>query len=187
MWIFGLLAFYFFYRFFVVWYLRLFWTSRLERAYYWSQRWYHIAVWSIAAFLLALSAYLFSRKSVWLVVVPFVLLLLSIYFQRWKQSQRLNETIKRVVLLNHEFTRQGQSRSVINRRLVQETLSEIPSQIWVAHDWDVPDLLKSYILPRLGLYQVDIDLENMYKPGRVMLSTQIDAAIEYWQHIASMS
>ena len=61
MWILGLLVTYGLYRFLVVWYLSLWLRSRGQRAYYWDSAWYHIAVLAVAALLLALSMFLFSR------------------------------------------------------------------------------------------------------------------------------
>src|SRR5580698_5835336 len=187
MWILGLLVTYGLYRFLVVWYLSLWLRSRGQRAYYWDSAWYHIAVLAVVALLLALSMFLFSRTDGWLALLPLRIIPTSIYLRRRKSGQKLAETIRTAVALEYRLAGEGKSRSAINRQIVEHFLGSAPSEGWALADDDLRTVLKCYILPELGLYQIDQDLALMNKPGAVMIGTQIDALIDSWGNASTKS
>jgi hypothetical protein len=181
MWIAGLLVYYLFYRFHIAWYLSLWTKSPLERPYYWGRTWYHVAALAIAILLFALSVFLFSRTNGWLLFVPLVLFPISTFLLKQKRGKKLDEAVRTAVALDHLLLAQRESRSDINRYIAKQLLGSEPSKFWVGDDWDVRSILKFYILPQLGLYDVQSDLASEEKPGSMTMGARIDALIDFWE------
>ncbi|MGB9030773.1 MAG: hypothetical protein WCC27_11690 [Acidobacteriaceae bacterium] len=182
MWILGLIVAYGLYRFFVVWYLTLSTKDRGRQPYYWDRFWYHATVFLIAILLLALSTFLLWRTRGWLAPLPLIAILGSIYLRRQKRGNQLRETIRDAVALDGQLLNEGEPRPLINQRIAKHFLGSSPSNGWASENDDLRTLLKCYILPELGLYEVNTDLALMTKPGAVLMGTQIDELINFYQN-----
>ena len=186
MWILGLIVLYGLYRFTVVWYLGLAAKNRIYQPYYWSRLWYHIAIHVFAVLLLALSTFLFWQSSGWLAPVPLIVILGSIYLQKQKRGNQLRETIRDAVAIEGRLLKDGEARSAINQEIAKRFLGPDARCSALEND-DLPTLLKCYILPELGLYQMEYELELMTKPGAVMVGAQVDQLIEFYQDALSVA
>lgn len=180
MWILGLIVLYGLYRFIVVWYLGLATKNRGYQPYYWGRFWYHAAIFVIAALLLAISSFLFWQTSGWLAPVPLIAILGSIYLRRQKRGNQLRETVRDAVEIEGRLLKQGKARSAINQQITTHFLGA-DARCSVLENDDLRTLLKCYILPELGLYHMEHDLELMTKPGAVTVGAQIDQLIEFYQ------
>lgn len=184
MWILGLILLCGLYRLLMVWYLPLWGRDRGRQPYYWSTLWYHVVIIAAVVLLLASSMFFCSRTNPWLTFLPPVVILISLYYRARKNARRLRETIRDAVWLERQLIDAGESRSAINRRLCERFLGSAPSVEWALQDDDLRTILKCWILPELGLYRIDWDLAAMKKPGAVMLGSQIDGLIDFYEDVS---
>lgn len=181
MWVLGSLFLFALYIILVVWYLPLRDQGRLKQPYYWDQSWYHTTIILICVALLALSTWLFSGTSPWLVPVPLCTIFIAIERQRRKRGRQIAEIVRGAVAIEISELQSGVSRDKINSRIFEHYLHRQPPENWsLAHD-DLRTLLKCQVLPELGLYQVESDLAFINKPGAVSPGQKIDALINAYE------
>lgn len=150
MWIIGTLVFYLFYRFTVVWYLRL-WTfsDPLQRPYLWRSGWYHICIFAISITLLTVSGYFFFRSNPWLSIAPIPLVLLSLIVFSTKRRNRLNSIISKAVEIQVRMEQQGEPQLKINQAISLATTGDD-----YTNEHDLKSFIKFSILSHEGLLSV---------------------------------
>jgi hypothetical protein len=109
----------------------------------------HYIIHAIAICLFCISTYCFYRINPWMVTLSPILLIISMLVDGAKKQNSRNRVIRLAVVAQIDMLAKGANQVQINNAVCAMALgpaSEFDS------DHDLKDLLKSYILPSLGLF-----------------------------------
>jgi hypothetical protein len=184
MWILGLLGFYVIYRLVFRWHL----VSLLKMGYNpllvpksLHRPLFNFGIYGLASCIFCFSTYAFYKVNPWMVLLSPSLLFTAMFAHAAKQSKRRDEVIALAVRTQIPLEKGGASRTQINDAISIATLGEGSD---LGSDWELNTLMKSYILPTLGLFTAISALtgDGKYVPSAFERyqrdSAEIDALID---------
>jgi hypothetical protein len=141
--------------------------------------WFHILFWLISLSLLIGSCNAFYQSDALLSLLPLVLAPIAAFLFVRKMKNRMGRAIVAAISIQISLEREGDSRSTINRSIYAKLLDKQPPDEWVCGDWNTKSLLKFCILPDLGLYdsQKDMDMWASH-PERPSEGDKIDELVD---------
>jgi hypothetical protein len=152
MWIVGLLGFYIIYRLIFRWYM----VSIIKMGYnpllvpaFLRYPAFNYAIYATAFCIFCLSTYCFYRVSPWMVLLSPLLLFISMLVDGAKKFSKRDTVIATAVQMQLSMESQGTSQVKISDAICVATLGDGYD---LGQDWELKPLLKSYILPTLGLF-----------------------------------
>ena len=186
MWVLGLALFCLFYWIVFRWYLPLLRSTDLKRPKIWFQGRFHTLFWLISLSMLIGSSIAFYQSDELLSLLPVVFFLIAAVLFVRKMRERIDQAIAAAVSIQVLLERAGECRSTINRSIYAKLLDKGPPDEWVCADWDTKSLLKFCILPDLGLYDPEKDMETWAShPEKPSESDKIDELVDHCYQLLS--
>ena len=152
MWIVGIIGMYLIYRVLFRWYMpeviKMGFRSGLVPGILLIKG-FHYLVYGSAALVFALSTYCFYLSRHWMVVLSPILLLIALLVDAMKKDKRRRSVIELAANTQVSMGSKGVSQAAINDAIC---LSILGPGTDLGKDWDLKSLLKTYILPSLGLF-----------------------------------
>lgn len=189
MWIIGLLGFYLIYRFEFRWYL----VSAIKLGNRPSSApmillkpYAHYVVHGIAICIFCISTFCFYMANPWMVLLSPALLLVAMVAHAAAQSKRTDQIIALAVDIQTSMERGGASRVQINDAIC---LAALGDGYDLGLDWDLKQLIQSFILPDLGLLAssdsvfthsgFDSSAFKQHQKDCAEIDNKIESSIEY--------
>ena len=157
----------------------------LDRPMIFLRRWFTPAALSVSGGLFLSSVVCFWASSPWLALVPFFMLLISVHMVRLDRGTKLRKAVEIAARCHAEMSKGDRNQSEINGTILRRLFGESEQLSWGA-EVDTKTFLKCAVLPRMGLYRLQDDMDQMLRDSdSPTTGDKIEAMFDSYVHLVS--